>query len=124
IYRGKDRELPPFFANLVPEGHLRDLIEQRLRLERGYGLGLLAAVGFDLPGAVDIQHLAVAGEAQYENGDEPAPVRPDEDDKEPGLRFSLAGVQLKFSVAREFEKLTLPAHGKRGEWIVKLDSPR
>src|SRR4029079_5237089 len=70
ISRGKDRELPPFFANLVPEGHLRDLIEQSIGLERGDDLGLLAAVGFDLPGAVDIQHLAVAGEAQYENGDE------------------------------------------------------
>jgi serine/threonine-protein kinase HipA len=124
IYRGKDRELPAFFANLVPEGHLRDLIEQSIGLERGDDLGLLAAVGFDLPGAVDIQPLAVNGDAIYENGEEPLPVRLDEDDKEPGLRFSLAGVQLKFSVAREFEKLTLPAHGKRGEWIVKLDSPR
>ena len=63
IYRGKDRELPPFFANLVPEGHLRELIEQSVGLDRGDDLGLLAAVGFDLPGAVDIQAQPPNGEA-------------------------------------------------------------
>src|SRR5262249_38749318 len=40
-----------------------------------------------------------------------------------GLRFSLAGVQLKFSMLREAEKLTLPAKDGDGHWIVKLDSP-
>lgn len=124
-YRGKRRDLPAFFANLVPEGHLRELIEESLGLDRGDDLGLLAAVGYDLPGAVDISPAEVEAFAHGENGvDEAAPSRLDENEREPSLRFSLAGIQLKFSVAREFEKLTLPAHGVRGEWIVKLDSPR
>jgi serine/threonine-protein kinase HipA len=40
-----------------------------------------------------------------------------------GLRFSLAGVQMKFSMLREADKLTLPAKDGSGEWIVKFDSP-
>jgi serine/threonine-protein kinase HipA len=124
-YRAKGRELPPFFANLVPEGHLRGLIESSLDLDRGDDLGLLAAVGHDLPGAVDIRPAVGIDDFYGENGkDDGAQSRPDDEEHEPSLRFSLAGVQLKFSIAREFEKLTLPAHGTRGEWIVKLDSPR
>ena len=41
------------------------------------------------------------------------------------LRFSLAGVQLKFSAAAEASGgLTIPAHGVGGSWIVKLPSTR
>jgi serine/threonine-protein kinase HipA len=39
------------------------------------------------------------------------------------LKFSLAGVQLKFSAIRDAPGgLTIPAHGKNGDWIVKLPS--
>jgi serine/threonine-protein kinase HipA len=39
------------------------------------------------------------------------------------LRFSLAGVQLKFSAVLESSGgLTIPAHGIGGHWIVKLPS--
>jgi len=39
------------------------------------------------------------------------------------LRFSLAGVQLKFSAVMEASGgLTIPAHGVGGSWIVKLPS--
>jgi serine/threonine-protein kinase HipA len=41
------------------------------------------------------------------------------------LRFSLAGVQLKFSaVAQASGGLTIPAGGAGGDWIVKLPSTR
>lgn len=35
-------------------------------------------------------------------------------------RFSLAGVQLKFSMLQAGDRLTLPAFGVGGDWIVKL----
>jgi serine/threonine-protein kinase HipA len=39
------------------------------------------------------------------------------------LKFSLAGVQLKFSAIREAEGgLTIPVHGRGGTWIAKLPS--
>jgi serine/threonine-protein kinase HipA len=43
------------------------------------------------------------------------------------LRFSLAGVQLKFSAVRQHGKnagLTIPVRGTGGDWIVKLPSAR
>ena len=53
----KGQGLPDFFANLIPEGRLRDLIEEAGGLEDGDDLGLLAFVGRDLPGAVVVQTL-------------------------------------------------------------------
>jgi serine/threonine-protein kinase HipA len=45
--------------------------------------------------------------------------------EEPALRFSLAGVQLKFSAIEETQGgLTIPATGDGGSWIVKLPSAR
>lgn len=121
LYRNrKGEKLPDFFANLVPEGHLREVIEQAAGLERGDSLALLAFVGGDLPGAVTVRLL------DDEKSDwplsEPASAADETESKE-GLRFSLAGVQLKFSMLREGDKLTLPARGRGGEWIVKFDSP-
>jgi len=44
---------------------------------------------------------------------------------ETALRFSLAGVQLKFSAVMEASGgLTIPAGGMGGSWIVKLPSGR
>jgi serine/threonine-protein kinase HipA len=57
-YYGKDRLLPSFFANLIPEhGALRDLIENNLDVSPGDDLALLEAVGRDLPGAVEIVRI-------------------------------------------------------------------
>lgn len=124
IYRGKGNELPPFFANLVQEGPLRDLVETSLGIAPGDDMALLEAVGRDLPGAVEIV-AAEEAEDLLENGSEdPNDGLPEGEAEEGLLRFSLAGVQLKFSVLREAEKLTLPLHNQRGEWIVKLDSAR
>ena len=124
VYRGRRGELPSFFANLVPEGPLQELIERSLQIAPGDQMALLKAVGGDLPGAVELRAGAGEPEDAGENGlpeDQPHPDAPAEDGL---LRFSLAGVQLKFSVLREGEKLTLPVQGRRGEWIVKLDSAR
>lgn len=120
----KGQGLPDFFANLIPEeGRLRQLIEQAADLETGDDLGLLAYVGEDLPGAVVVRD---AETGELPGADQPlrlplaAPVPAE---AEEGLRFSLAGVQLKFSMLLAEEKLTLPGKDRSGEWIVKFDSP-
>jgi serine/threonine-protein kinase HipA len=123
VYRSrKGLGLPDFFANLVPEGRLRDVIVQAAGLEAGDDLALLEFVGRDLPGAVVVQSADAQGErSQWA----PAAV-PEEEARavaSEGLRFSLAGVQLKFSMLREAEKLTFPVRHREGEWIVKFDSP-
>lgn len=119
----RNQDLPDFFANLVPEGRLRELIETASGLRFADDLDLLGYVGEDLPGAVVVRpsedvEMLVDRPIQTEL---PLPS-PEPDDARGRLRFSLAGVQLKFSMIREGEKLTLPARDRSGEWIVKFDS--
>lgn len=109
-----DFQVPAFFANLLHEGPLRQLVAAAAGVPPDDELRLLAHVGDDLPGAVRLHVLDDAGH--------PAAPAPDPPAGEPsaGLRFSLAGVQLKFSAVREGRNLVLPASGRGGDWIVKL----
>lgn len=125
VHRSRDRgRLPDFFANLTPEGRLRELIEQTTKVESGDDLALLAYVGRDLPGAVEVRPYE--GEDLPSGGPPPEAHEPSgEPDEEggEGLRFSLAGVQLKLSMLREGERLTAPVRDQAGDWIAKFDSP-
>ncbi|MFN4011837.1 MAG: type II toxin-antitoxin system HipA family toxin [Pannonibacter sp.] len=116
--------LLPFFSNLLPEGTLRDYLAQQAGVKPVRELYLLWALGQDLPGAVTV--LPDDGEGLPDDGDETTPEEK-EARKEQALRFSLAGVQLKFSALRKAGKnggLTIPAKGIGGEWIVKLPADR
>jgi serine/threonine-protein kinase HipA len=114
-------KLPPYFSNLLPEGHLREYLAARGPVHPEREFFLLWLLGEDLPGAVRLRPLvgdalpptaAVAAEADPEIADQV-------------LRFSLAGVQLKFSALLEAEAgLTIPLHGVGGEWIAKFPSTR
>lgn len=112
---------PPFFSNLLPEGGLRRSIAQRLKVHEDREFLLLRALGRDLPGAVIATHV-----------DAPAPVRgglrtpsSDHADGEAELhelKFSLAGVQMKFSMLRQGERLTLAGEQTLGDYLVKPPS--
>jgi serine/threonine-protein kinase HipA len=122
-YSRKGQKLPDFFANLTPEGRLRNLIEKAAGIEAGDDMSLLVFVGGDLPGAVSVRPLENAGTGWLLE-EQPEPTVEDNAEIASGsLRFSLAGVQLKFSMLRDADKLTLPAKSSSGEWIVKFDSP-
>lgn len=112
--------LPPWFSNLLPEGRLRDWIA----LERGVSahreMELLAQVGHDLPGAVRIRPVRGEEISYDEDWSADAPEAPQPDTGAGMWRFSLAGVGLKFSMLAEHDRLTLPASGVGGDWIVKL----
>ena len=108
----------PFFTNLLPEGHLRTYLAGRAGVSPAREFFLLWALGRDLPGAITIQ--PADGEAWPPSG------HVDQDDGGPHettLRFSLAGVQLKFSaIAEAGGGLTIPVKGDGGSWIIKLPS--
>jgi serine/threonine-protein kinase HipA len=111
--------LPPFFSNLLPEGALRELVARQSDFNEQREALLLEALGGDLPGAVIVER----GDGGNVEGDmEPAPLPAPVQNREPRLKFSLAGVQLKFSVLRQDDRLTLPATGQGGDWIVKPPS--
>jgi len=124
-HRSRKREiLPDFFANLIPEkGRLREVIEEAGDIEPGDDLALLAYVGRDLPGAVVVRPSGEeALRLPLEKPESPEPVELSQSESQEALRFSLAGVQLKFSMLREEDRLVLPARHRGGDWLVKFDS--
>jgi serine/threonine-protein kinase HipA len=120
--RAVTARLPVFFSNLLPEGHLHDYLAARAGVKPQREFFLLAVLGADLPGALNVAPMDQPQQgAAHERGDR------DEEEHVPetALRFSLAGVQLKFSAVMEASGgLTIPAGGMGGSWIVKLPSAR
>lgn len=120
--RARQMRIEPFFSNLLPEGALRDFLARRAGVKPVREYLLLTQLGEDLPGAVTA--IPVDGRRMIGEG---------EDDRGGGqkerhaLRFSLAGVQLKFSAIKNQGRnagLTIPVAGSGGDWIVKLPSVR
>jgi len=109
--------LPPWFSNLLPEGLLRAFIAEDRGVSADREMELLAQVGHDLPGAVRVLPSDEIPPADI-GGEVAGPLLADR--PPPGWRFSLAGVQLKFSMLAVNDRLTLPAYGEGGDWIVKL----
>jgi len=113
--------LPPFFSNLLPEGHLRQYLAARGGVKPIREFPLIGLLGRDLPGAVELRAASDTGmvDSTERSSQSPNGVAG------PPLRFSLAGVQLKFSALAEADGgLTIPVSGAGGDWIVKLPSAR
>lgn len=123
-FRPYNTKVMPFFSNLLPEGHLRDYLAEGAGIHPQREFFLLWVLGGDLPGAVTVVP-ADGEEWPPDVGDD---VESDEDTqkrRDKALRFSLAGVQLKFSAVTEASGgLTIPAKGIGGSWIVKLPSTK
>ena len=114
-------KLMPYFSNLLPEGHLRRYLADRADIHIDREFFLLWVLGQDLPGAItvvpadgeewpDEAHNILEGEAAKEAAED-------------AMRFSLAGVQLKFSAVESASGgLTIPTTGVGGNRIVKLPS--
>lgn len=114
-------KLMPYFSNLLPEGHLRRYLAEKADIHTDREFFLLWVLGQDLPGAItvvpargeewpDEAHNILEGEAAKEAAED-------------AMRFSLAGVQLKFSAVQSASGgLTIPTSGVGGNWIVKLPS--
>ncbi len=112
----------PFFSNLLPEGHMRTYLAERAGVNPVREFFLLWVLGMDLPGAITIR--PADDEAwPLDVHDDAADDDHHDDRHDNALRFSLAGVQLKFSAINETSGgLTIPAKGVGGSWIVKLPS--
>ncbi len=119
--RTTTRRAPPYFSNLLPEGHLREYLAARAGVNASRDFALLELTGNDLPGAVQMvaespSVTAIAEEAGSDGTESGA-------EEGEALRFSLAGVQLKLSAVMETAGgLTVPARGMGGDWIAKLPS--
>ena len=111
----------PFFSNLLPEGHMRTYLANRAGVKSEREFFLLWVLGKDLPGAITIEPSD--GEDWPPGENEETDTTKQSDQHDLVMRFSLAGVQLKFSAILEASGgLTIPTSGRGGSWIVKLPS--
>jgi len=108
-------KLPAFFSNLLPEGHMRNYLAQLGNVKPTAEFKLIELLGEDLPGAVTVVPMGGAGGLSQE------PAEAKQGESKSAYRFSLAGVQLKFSaIAKRRGGMTIPAKGVGGDWIIKL----
>ncbi|ALO96783.1 phosphatidylinositol kinase [Streptomyces hygroscopicus subsp. limoneus] len=123
--------LPRWFSNLLPEGPLREWIADDRGVSLDREMELLAQVGHDLPGAVQV----LPADGPDDGWDWPDGEQSRGEGRRPGgaygfpssdspWRFSLAGVALKFSMLARGDRLTVPAAGVHGNWLVKFPDYR
>ncbi|GAA2414271.1 HipA domain-containing protein [Streptomyces glaucosporus] len=119
--------LPRWFSNLLPEGPLREWIADDRGVSLDREMELLAQVGHDLPGAVQVLPAEGPDDGwEWPEGLESG-MRPGGSHGFPSdspWRFSLAGVALKFSMLARGDRLTVPAAGEYGDWLVKFPDYR
>jgi serine/threonine-protein kinase HipA len=120
----RHQRLHPTLSNLLPEGSLRELIAQGLMVHVDSEFHIFSYLGEDLPGALvaepmepqDVPYsvLTTHGKAKA--------VKFDKTTKE--YKFSLAGVQMKFSMKEKDGRYNLSKGDALGDWIVKTPSTK
>ncbi len=116
------QRVPAVLSNLLPEGALRELLSGTLGIHPANEFPLLAWVGNNLPGAIiaapvpsgEIPAWALSARAHVE--------AVQIDAKGVGQKFSLAGIQMKFSTARHDGRYNISAEVGTDDWIVKTPS--
>ena len=128
----RHQRLHPLLSNLLPEGSLRMLLARNLKVHIDHEFQLFAWLGQDLPGALVATPLEpdqVPGQvvsrlefgSQVEQRLAGQPGQP--------AKFSLAGVQMKFSMSEKAGRYLLAtdeeltAGSGMGDWIIKPPSP-
>jgi len=127
-----DEEARPFFANLLPEARVRDLIAGRLGVSTANDFKLLEALGGECAGAIALlpEGETPSGEGAYEpvSAEElgrmiaEMPSRPLLTARD-GMRLSLAGAQNKLPVFIDGKKLFLPKGSASSSHILKPQIP-
>ncbi len=120
----RNQRLHPVLSNLLPEGSLRELIAQGLKVHVDNEFHIFSYLGEDLPGALvatpmepdDVPDsvLTTHGRAKamkFKKGDQEN-------------KFSLAGVQMKFSMKEKDGRYSLSKGDALGDWIIKMPSTK
>lgn len=116
------QRLHPVLSNLLPEGALRELIVQGLKTHSDNEFQLFSFLGHDLPGALIAEPLApddvpislITANSQV------IAMTPFITQN----RFSLAGVQIKFSMNEMDGRYQLAQSDALGDWIIKTPSTK
>ena len=120
----RNHKLHPTLSNLLPEGSLRELIAQGLKVHVDNEFYMFSYLGEDLPGALIAEPMEpdeVPASVLFAHGQAKA-VKFEKDARE--NKFSLAGVQMKFSMKQQDGRYNLSKGDVLGDWIVKTPSTK
>lgn len=129
----RNQRLHPVLSNLLPEGSLRELIAQGLKVHVDNEFHILSYLGEDLPGAIEAtpmepedvpvhlleRVLSTHGKAKAVKFDKDVLYKKARENK-----FSLAGVQMKFSMKEKDGRYNLSKGNMLGDWIIKTPSTK
>lgn len=124
----RNQRLHPVLSNLLPEGSLRELIVQGLKVHVDNEFHILSYLGEDLPGAIEAtpmepedvpvflldRVLSTHGKAKAVKFEKLTQEN----------KFSLAGVQMKFSMKEKDGRYNLSKCDVLGDWIIKTPSTK
>lgn len=125
----RNQRLHPTLSNLLPEGSLRELIAQGLKVHVDNEFHIFSCLGEDLPGAIvatplgpqDVPDNVMSLISGGHNQDTKV-VKFEKLERE--TKFSLAGVQMKFSMEEKDGRYNLSKSGDLGDWIIKTPSTK
>ena len=122
----RNQRLPPTLSNLLPEGSLRKLIAQGLKVHVDNEFHILSYLGEDLPGALVIEPMEpddVPESILVINSSSRGKAKAVKFEKiAQENKFSLAGVQMKFSMKEKDGRYNLSKGDVLGDWIIKTPS--
>ncbi len=120
----KRQRLHPVLSNLLPEGALRELLAQGLKTHIDNEFELFTYLGQDLPGALIATPVEPDNIPDYlltATGNAKVVKTRLQDDEH---HFSLAGVQMKFSMREKDGRYQIAKSGELGDWIIKTPSTK
>jgi serine/threonine-protein kinase HipA len=118
------QKLHPTLSNLLPEGALRELVAQGLKVHIDNEFYILSYLGEDLPGALVAEPMEpeeVPASVLSAHGKARA-IKFEKVTRE--NKFSLAGIQMKFSMKQQDGRYNLSKGDTLGDWIIKTPSTK
>ncbi|AEX53708.1 type II toxin-antitoxin system HipA family toxin [Rahnella aquatilis] len=120
---GSTLRLPPVLSNLLPEGTLREWMAQALKIHRDSEFPLLAYTAKNLPGALSARAVALGELPDWVKASREGRLEPVQIDvRQRADKFSLAGVQMKFSALMEGGRFNVSTEVGEDSWIIKTPS--
>ncbi|MGF1868060.1 type II toxin-antitoxin system HipA family toxin [Enterovibrio norvegicus] len=125
-YLGKPQirteKIPPVLSNLLPEGSLRELTAKALQCHVNNEFSILAYLGSNLPGALIVKPIKAGNVPDWaleqRLSTEPQQINV----KHADTKFSLAGVQMKFSSSHLDGRYHIDQEFSDDMWIIKTPS--
>ncbi len=114
--------IPPVLSNLLPEGALRELTAKALQCHVNNEFSILAYLGANLPGALIAKPIK-AGDVPYWALEQRLSTEPQQINvRHADTKFSLAGVQMKFSSSHLEGRYHIDQEISEDMWIIKTPS--